>query len=86
MPTPKLDLFAQVLKIATNGTTGEKIAVHANLHRELVDDSISLLTDLNLLTEKHNSPPSLITTQKGLAFLRDYQKITEKLAAEQSQK
>ena len=81
MPRTKLDLFAQVLEKARNETTEEKIAAQTNLRRELVSDSISLLTDLNLLTEKHNSPASLLTTQRGLEFLHDYQELTEKLTA-----
>ena len=84
MPRTKFDLIAHMLKTARNGTTGEKIAVQTKLHQELVADSISLLTDLNLLTEKHNSPTSLVTTPRGLKFLRDYQKLTEKLASEQA--
>ena len=66
MSKSKLDFLAQVLKTARDGTTRERIASQAEAHRGLVDHSLSLLKDLNLLTETYNSQVSFVTTEKGL--------------------
>ena len=64
MTISKLDLFAQLLEVCTNGTTRALIAYPAGGHQEVVDDALCLLTDLNLLTKEHNSPVSFVTTKK----------------------
>jgi len=82
MSRSKLDLFAKVLEMARNGTTGAKIASQENLQRELVDSSLRLLTNLDLLMETRNSPVSFVTTQKGCQFLQDYQHLAKRLNSE----
>ena len=84
MTKSKLDFFAQLLEAAINGTTGDQVASLAGMHQELVDDSLCLLADLDLLTKAHNSPISFSTTQKGLRFLQDYQSLKQRLGSERS--
>jgi len=62
MPRSKLDLFAQMLEACRNGTTRVQITSQADTHQEVVDNAISLLTALDLLTKANNSPVSLVTT------------------------
>ncbi len=81
MSRSKLDLFAQLLEIAKNGATGDSIAAQMDVHERIVDSSLSLLTDLDLLKEAHNSPVSFVTTEKGLQFLTEYQGLTRKLSS-----
>ncbi len=84
MPKSKLDFFAQLLEAAKNGTTGDQIASQADMHQGFVDDSLCLLEDLNLLTKAHNSPISFTTTQKGIEFLQDYQRLKQRFGNETS--
>ena len=84
MPKSKLDLFAQLLEAAKNGTTEDQVASHVGMHQELLDDSLCLLEDLSLLTKAHNSPISFTTTQKGLRFLQDYQRLKQQFTNEGS--
>jgi len=82
MTISKLDLFAQLLEVCTNGTTRALITPQAGGHQEVVDDALCLLTDLNLLTKARNSPVSFVTTQKGLQFPHDYQHLRKELGSE----
>ena len=84
MTKSRLDFFAQLLEAAINGTTGDQVASLAGMHQELVDDSLCLLEDLSLLTKAHNSPISFTTTQKGLRFLQDYQRLKQQFSSERS--
>ncbi len=82
MTKSKLDFFAQLLEVAKNGTTRGQVASHVGMPQKLVNDSLSLLADLNLLTEARNSPVSLTTTRKGLRFLQDYQRLKQQFSSE----
>jgi len=82
MSRSKLDFLAHVLETARNGTTRERISSQADAHHGLVDNSLSLLTDLRLLTETHNSPVSFVTTEKGIQFLQDYERLTKQLGSD----
>jgi len=82
MPTNKLDFFAKLLEAAKNGTTSGHIASQSGTHQELVDNSLSLLTDLDLLTKERNSPVLFVTTEKGIRFLLDYQHLKKQLGSE----
>ncbi len=82
MPRSKLDLLSYMLEAAKNGTTKEHIASQTNAHPRLVDDSLSMLKGLNLLIERHNSPVSFVTTEKGHKFLHDYAKLRQQLRAD----
>lgn len=84
MTKTKLDFFAQLLEAAKNGITGDQVASQAGTHHELVDDSLCLLADLDLLMKAHNSPISFTTTQKGLRFLQDYQRLKQQFTNEGS--
>jgi predicted transcriptional regulator len=79
MPKSKLDFLAHVLETARNGTTRELIASENGACHGLVENSLNLLKDLNLLAERHNSPVSFVTTEKGLQFLQDYSRLTKQL-------
>jgi len=79
MPKSKLDFLAYVLETARKGTTKELIASENDLCHGLIDDSMNLLKDLGLLAERHNSPVSFVTTEKGLQFLQDYSRLTKQL-------
>jgi predicted transcriptional regulator len=79
MPKSKLDFFAHVLEAARKGTTRELIASENDACHGLVENSLNLLKDLNLLAERHNSPVSFVTTEKGLQFLQDYSRLTKQL-------
>jgi len=81
MSRSKLDIFAQLLEIAKNGATRDRITSQIDVHEKIVDSSLSLLTDLDLLKEAHNSPVSLVTTERGLQFLTEYQGLTRKLGS-----
>jgi len=82
MPRSKLDLFAQLLESSRNGTTRTQIVSQADGHQEVVDNALCLLADLDLLMKAHDSPVSLVTTQKGLQFLHDYQNLKKELSSE----
>ena len=79
MQKSKLDFLAHVLENARNGTTREQIGSQSDASRGLIDNSLDLLKDLDLLTERHNSPVSFVTTRKGHQFLNDYSKLTKQL-------
>jgi predicted transcriptional regulator len=79
MPRSKLDIFAQVLEMAKNGTTKTRVVSQANLNQKLATYLLSLLVNLDLLAEKHNSPVSYCTTEKGFRFLNEYRRIQKLL-------
>jgi len=81
MTKSKLDFFTQLLEAAKNGATKAQITSQTSTRQELVDNSLDLLADLNLLTKAHNSPVSFVTTQKGLQFLHDYQHLRKELGS-----
>jgi len=80
----KLDFFAQLLEAAKNGTTEDRAASRVDMHQKLVSDSLCLLADLDLLTKAQNSPISFATTQKGLQFLQDYQRLKQQLSSKRN--
>jgi len=82
VPTSKLDLFAKLLEAVKNGTTNSQMAAQSGTHQELVDSSLNLLADLDLLTKEQNSPVSFFTTQKGIQFLHDYLRLKEQVSLE----
>jgi len=75
MPRSKLEIFAEVLQIARDGTTKSKIVSQANLNQKLTTRMLSLLVNLDLLAATHNSPLSYSTTEKGLRFLHEYLRL-----------
>jgi predicted transcriptional regulator len=82
MTRSKLDLLAYLLETARNTTTRTMIASQLSQNPELIDNSLTLLTDLGLLSETHNSPISFVATHKGLQFLSDYKHLREQLPFE----
>ena len=86
MTRSRLDLLAHILETARNGTTKDRIASQAGGHQEMINYSLSLLRDLNLLIETRNSPVSFVATQKGLQFLHDYEQLTKQLISEERRK
>jgi len=82
VPRSKLDIFAEVLEIAKNGTTKTRIISQANLNRKLATCILHLLADLDLLAEAQNSPISYCTTEKGFRFLHEYRYIQGLLNSE----
>jgi len=84
MPRSKLDNFVQLLTAARNGSTRTQIASQAGIQQKLVDDALSLLTDLNLLTRTGEGQVSFVTTKRGSQFLLDYQHLKKELMSERN--
>jgi len=82
MPRSKLDLLAEVLEKSRKETTKTKIVTSANLNQTLATHSLNLLVNLELLTERHNSPTSYCTTEKGIQFINEYRRLQKLLNAE----
>lgn len=82
MTRSRLDLLTYVLETARNNTTRTRIVSQWSQDPKLIDDSLSLLANLGLLSETHNSPVSFVATQKGLQFLSDYRRLREQLPLE----
>jgi len=80
MTISKLDLLAYLLETARNSTTRTRMVSQWSQDPKLIDDSLSLLTDLGLLSETHNSPTSFVATRKGLQFLSDYSRLREQIS------
>ncbi len=84
MHKSRLDFFAELLEAAKHGTTDDQAASQTGTPQKLVDESLCLLADLNLLTKAHHSPVSFATTQRGLQFLQDYQRLKQRFSGETS--
>ena len=82
MPRSKLDLLAEVQEKSRKETTKTKIVTSANLNQTLATHSLNLLVNLELLTERHNSPTSYCTTEKGIQFINEYRRLQKLLNAE----
>jgi len=80
MKRSRFDLLAYLLETARNSTTKTRIVSQWSQDPKLIDDSLSLLTNLGLLSETHNSPVSYVATQKGLQLLSDYSRLREQLS------
>lgn len=83
MSQSKIDLIAQVLEMSKKGSTRVGIASEIGVHQELADHWISLLTDLSLVAETHNSQTSFVTTERGHQFLRDYENVKKQVGTEE---
>jgi predicted transcriptional regulator len=86
MPRSKLDILAEVLEIARNETTKTRIVGAANLNQKIATYSLNLLVDLDLVTERHNSPLSYHITEKGLGFLNEYRRLQKILNTKNNEK
>lgn len=80
MTRSKLDLLAYLLETARSSTTRTRMESQWSQDPKLIDDSLSLLTNLGLLSETHNSPISFAATRKELQFLSDYRRLSEQLS------
>jgi predicted transcriptional regulator len=86
MPRSKLDILAEVLEMARNETSKTRIVTAANLNQKIATHSLNLLVDLNLVSERHNSPLSYHITKKGLGFLNEYYRLQKLMSKENERK
>jgi predicted transcriptional regulator len=77
MTRSKLDIFAQILEVAKSGKTKTAIVSQVNLNQQLATSTLKLLLDLDLVSEKRNSPTAYLTSERGLRFLREYQYLRQ---------
>jgi predicted transcriptional regulator len=75
----KIEILADVLEAAARGATKTRILSKANLNQKLADQTIRLLDDLKLLTEKKGKSVSYFTTKRGLHFLEEYRRLQKAL-------
>jgi len=82
MPKTKLDMLAEVLEIAKDGTTKTKIVTQANLNQKLATHMLSLMTDLDLLAATQKNPIHYCTTERGFRLLCEYRNLRKLLDSE----
>ena len=71
-----MDIIAQLLDAARDGTTKTKMMYKAMLSHGQLKEYLQMLTDNNLIRyDKANQ--RFITTQKGYQFLKGYEDLTE---------
>jgi predicted transcriptional regulator len=72
----KIDIIADILSVTLKESNKTQIVYSANLNFTRVEDYLPLLMDKELIT---NMDGGYKTTEKGRAFLRDYQAMNELL-------
>jgi predicted transcriptional regulator len=73
----KLDIIAEVLETARSEKTKTAIVSRANLNQQLATSTLKLLVNLDLVSERYNSPTSYLTSKRGLQFLQEYQNLRQ---------
>jgi len=72
----KLEILAEILLVARNGATKTEIVYKANLNFGRTGGYLAYLEDKGML---ENSGPLYKSTERGNAFLRDFQLVKETL-------
>jgi predicted transcriptional regulator len=66
---------AKILRVAAKGSKEDEIMDRCKLDSEALDNYLSALAELNLLTLENNDETCYRTTGKGLQFLKTYHKL-----------
>ena len=72
MRRSKLDIYADILKVARDGAKKTQIVYKANLNFKIIKEYLSILMLKGLVD---NSDQDFITTKQGTIFLENYQKL-----------
>lgn len=75
MTRSRLDICAQILEATKCGKTKTAIVCQVNLNQQLATSTLKLLVDLDLVSERRNSPTAYLTSKRGLQFLQEYQNL-----------
>ena len=68
-------MVAKILRVAAKGSKEEEIMEQCKLDSMVLDNYLSALAELSLLTVDKKSETPYRTTQKGLDFLRIYHRL-----------
>ena len=68
-------MVAKILRVAAKGSKEEEIMEQCKLDSMVLDNYLSALAELRLLTVDKKSETPYRTTQKGLDFLRIYHRL-----------
>ena len=79
----KLNIIAQILEIAKDGTLKTQIMYKANLSFAQLNDYLRFMLKINLLMKTDKNRKEIYkATEKGIDFLQRHQKISELLKSE----
>ena len=76
----RLEILANILKIASNGLTQAHIMYKANLSHRQLERYLAFLEERGLLTERHDGrigSRMFHVTDRGVDFLREYAHISK---------
>lgn len=73
----RLNIMAEILKIAKGGTLKTPITYKANLNSAQLDEYLSLLLEIGLLKKTNNEEKAIYkTTAKGFHYIKSHEKLT----------
>ena len=70
----KLDIFADILRLAINGAKMTRLVYQANTNFSKIKSYLDLLSEKGLI-ESHND--SLYTTDKGIEYIEKYEELIQ---------
>lgn len=71
----EFNLVAKILRVAAKGSKEDEIMDQCKLDSTALDNYLSALSELNLLTMENSEKTCYRTTEKGLQFLKTYHKL-----------
>ncbi len=77
----KLDIYADILRLATNGTRTTKLVYQANTNFTNIKRYLETLSDKELIKFNGGNPH---TTEKGFRFLEKYEELMRVIGSQQT--
>jgi predicted transcriptional regulator len=71
----EINVVAKILRVAAKGSKEDEIMDKCKLDSTALDNYLSALAELNLLTMEDKEDICFRTTEKGLQFLKTYHKL-----------
>jgi len=75
-----MEIYADILKVATGGARKSHIVYKANLNFKIVKKYLSNLRESGLITDPENESKLYRTTEKGLKYLDHFEGLKDYMA------
>ena len=73
----KIEIVAEILRIARNGAKKTRIVYGANLNFKILEEYLAKLEKAGLITLSTNSDSLIVTTKKGAEYLQQFYSLRE---------
>lgn len=73
----KIEIVAEILRIARNGAKKTRIVYGANLNFKILEEYLARLEKAGLITLSRNTDSLIMTTKKGVEYLQQFHSLRE---------